>query len=73
MQAETFAGRGKEGALALVLGLGAAASLVANPVFGAISDRTTSRFGRRVPWVGPASSAGPSGWWCWPAPGRSRS
>jgi MFS family permease len=51
MQAETFAGDDKEGALALVLGLGAAASLVANPVFGAISDRTTSRYGRRVPWV----------------------
>ncbi|MGI5132562.1 MFS transporter [Pseudonocardia sp. CA-107938] len=51
MQAETFAGAGKEGVLALVLGLGAAASLVANPVFGAISDRTTSRYGRRVPWV----------------------
>lgn len=50
-QAQAFAGVGKEGALALVLGLGAAASLVANPLFGAISDRTTSRFGRRVPWV----------------------
>jgi len=51
MQAQTFAGHHKEGALALVLGIGAAASLVANPVFGAISDRTTSRYGRRVPWV----------------------
>lgn len=51
MQSESFAGAGKEGALALVLGVGAAASLVANPLFGALSDRTTSRFGRRVPWV----------------------
>ncbi len=25
--------------------------MVANPLFGAFSDRTTSRFGRRVPWV----------------------
>lgn len=51
MQAEIFAGVGKEGALAVVLGVGAAASLIANPLFGALSDRTTSRFGRRVPWV----------------------
>jgi len=41
----------KEGILALVTGCGAAVSLVANPLFGAFSDRTTSRFGRRVPWV----------------------
>ena len=34
-----------------VTGLGAAVSVVANPVFGAISDRTVSRFGRRVPWI----------------------
>ena len=32
-------------------GAGAAVSLVANPLFGAFSDRTTSRLGRRVPWV----------------------
>ncbi len=32
-------------------GAGAAVSLVANPLFGAFSDRTTSRRGRRVPWV----------------------
>lgn len=41
----------KEGILALVTGCGAAVSLVANPLFGAFSDRNTSRFGRRVPWV----------------------
>ena len=41
----------KEAILALVTGAGAAVSLVANPLFGAFSDRTTSRFGRRVPWV----------------------
>jgi len=42
---------GKEGVLALVTGAGAAVSLVANPLFGTFSDRSTSRFGRRVPWV----------------------
>ena len=41
----------KEAILALVTGCGAAVSMVANPLFGAFSDRTTSRFGRRVPWV----------------------
>lgn len=41
----------KESVLAWVTGIGAAVSLVANPVFGAISDRTISRFGRRRPWV----------------------
>lgn len=38
-------------ALALVAGVGAALAVVANPVFGALSDRTTSRFGRRRPWM----------------------
>lgn len=41
----------KEAILALVTGCGAAVSLVANPLFGAFSDRTASRYGRRVPWV----------------------
>ncbi|MFC8304256.1 MFS transporter [Specibacter sp. NPDC057265] len=50
-QAAHFSEADKEGILALVTGAGAAMSLVANPLFGAFSDRTTSRFGRRVPWV----------------------
>ncbi|MGX1163336.1 MFS transporter [Arthrobacter sp. SLBN-100] len=41
----------KEAILSLVTACGAAVSLVANPLFGALSDRTTSRFGRRSPWV----------------------
>ena len=41
----------KEGVLAVVLLVGALVSTVANPVFGALSDRTTSRRGRRLPWV----------------------
>ncbi|WP_258803937.1 MFS transporter [Pseudarthrobacter sp. NS4] len=41
----------KEAILSLVTACGAAVSLVANPLFGALSDRTTSRFGRRTPWV----------------------
>lgn len=45
-----FAG-GKENLLALVAGVGAAFSMVANPLWGALSDRTVSRFGKRIPWV----------------------
>jgi len=41
----------KVAVLGLVTGLGAAVALVANPVAGALSDRTTSRFGRRRPWI----------------------
>ncbi|MDQ0828093.1 MFS family permease [Arthrobacter sp. B2I5] len=41
----------KEAILSLVTACGAAVSLVANPLFGALSDRTTFRFGRRSPWV----------------------
>jgi len=37
--------------LGLILGVGALIALIANPVFGLISDRTTSRFGRRRPWL----------------------
>lgn len=37
--------------LAFVLALGAVGALVGNPLAGALSDRTTSRFGRRRPWL----------------------
>jgi len=50
-QAMHFSEPDKEAILALVTGAGAAVSLVANPLFGTFSDRSTSRFGRRVPWV----------------------
>ena len=37
--------------LALVAGVGALVAMVANPVFGRISDRTLSRLGMRRPWM----------------------
>jgi MFS family permease len=37
--------------LGWVTGAGAAVAIVANPIAGALSDRTTSRFGRRHPWT----------------------
>jgi len=36
---------------ALVASLGALAGLIASPLVGAFSDRTTSRWGRRRPWI----------------------
>ena len=39
----------KEGVLSLVLLAGAIVSTISNPVFGAFSDRTTLRVGRRLP------------------------
>ncbi|MEU9440578.1 MFS transporter [Streptomyces sp. NPDC048304] len=53
-QAKDFApgsGMSKETMLAWVTGAGAVVSLLANPVFGALSDRTTARPGRRTPWI----------------------
>lgn len=41
----------KEAILSLVTACGAAVSLVANPLCGALSDRTTSTLGRRAPWI----------------------
>ena len=37
--------------ISLVLCVGALVALISNPFFGALSDRTTSRFGRRRPWL----------------------
>lgn len=38
-------------ALGQVLSVGALLAMLGNPVFGALSDRTTGRFGRRRPWL----------------------
>ncbi|MEU9098926.1 MFS transporter [Streptomyces sp. NPDC048361] len=60
-QAEHFAPDHKASTLALVTGVGAAVSMVANPVFGALSDRTTARVGRRIPWVVAGGAGGVAG------------
>ncbi|MGV9452834.1 MFS transporter [Streptomyces sp. NPDC003635] len=60
-QAEDFApgtGMSKETLLAWVAGVGAAVSLLANPLFGALSDRTTARWGRRTPWIAAGTGGG---------------
>jgi MFS family permease len=50
-QAEAVSPGHKELVFGVVTGVGSAVAVVANPLFGALSDRTGSRFGRRVPWV----------------------
>lgn len=50
-QATAFDAMNKEGILATATGVGAFISLFANPLTGALSDRTRSRWGRRRPWV----------------------
>ncbi|WP_202049681.1 MFS transporter [Sphingomonas sp. So64.6b] len=51
VQAQAIAPENKVAALGIVTAAGAVCSLIANPLFGALSDRTVSRFGRRLPWV----------------------
>ena len=50
-QAEAISEPNKKEILSIVLGLGAFVSVVCNPVFGAFSDRTKLRVGRRLPWI----------------------
>jgi MFS family permease len=42
---------GKAGSFALVSSIGAAAALISNPIFGMLSDRLTSRWGQRKPFL----------------------
>jgi MFS family permease len=42
---------GRVAALSLVMGVGAFFAFVANPIAGALSDRTTSKMGMRRPWL----------------------
>ncbi|MEU9949858.1 MFS transporter [Streptomyces sp. NPDC047939] len=51
LQLEQIDPHDKNDALSLVTGLGALVAVLANPLAGAWSDRTTSRFGRRRPWI----------------------
>ncbi|TMR25110.1 MFS transporter, partial [Nonomuraea turkmeniaca] len=41
----------KEASLAVVFAVGAVCTMIANPLFGALSDRTRARLGRRRPWI----------------------
>lgn len=48
---QAFGESGKVASLALVSTFGAFAAMIAQPVAGALSDRTRSRFGKRAPWI----------------------
>ena len=50
-QAEALDPAGKTTFLGVATAAGAFVAVVVNPLAGAVSDRTTSRFGRRRPWV----------------------
>jgi MFS family permease len=49
------------GDLSLVMGVGALIALFGNPFFGHLSDRTTSRFGMRRPWLVGGALGGAAG------------
>jgi MFS family permease len=62
-QVESIQPDGKETALAWVMGLGALAAILANPIAGALSDRTSARLGgrplgRRHVWTGAGALLG---------------
>ena len=60
-QAQALAAANKTLVLSVVMGVGALVALVANPVIGMLSDRTTSRFGRRHPWTVAGAVVGAGG------------
>src|SRR5215472_17619918 len=51
LQVERIDRAHKVAALGVVAGVSAMFALVFNPIGGALSDRTRSRFGRRAPWL----------------------
>ena len=56
LQVERIDRAHKVAALGVVAGVSAIFALVFNPIGGALSDRTRSRFGRRAPWLVTASA-----------------
>lgn len=51
LRAAQIAPENKEALLSAVLGFGAVVAMIANPLAGLLSDRTTGRFGLRRPWI----------------------
>ncbi|WP_051389020.1 MFS transporter [Arthrobacter sp. 35W] len=55
---QAFGEEAKVAVLALVTTIGAIAAMLAQPIAGALSDRTRSRFGKRAPWIVAGSLCG---------------
>jgi MFS family permease len=51
LQVQRINADGAAGALALIVGIGAIGAMVGAPIAGALTDRTRTRFGGRVPWI----------------------
>jgi MFS family permease len=51
MQIASLTQSNQTGIFSLILAIGAVAAILTNPLGGMLSDRTTSRFGRRRPWL----------------------
>jgi MFS family permease len=58
LRVRQLAGSNSARPISMVLFAGAIAALVGNPIFGALSDRTRSRFGRRRPYLVGGALAG---------------
>src|SRR5436190_306683 len=61
LQLEHLDAARKSADLAWVTGAGALVAVIANPLAGALSDRTAGRFGRRRPWIAGGAAAGAAG------------
>ena len=51
VQVQAITGETDASSLAFASVFGSVAAMIGNPVFGRLSDRTRSRFGRRTPWI----------------------
>lgn len=61
LKLDALAGDDAPKRLALVAGVGSLVAMVGNPLFGRLSDRTTSRWGMRRPWLVVGLVGGASG------------
>jgi MFS family permease len=61
IRVEAVAGPDYEAVYAMVLSIGAAIGMFGGPLWGRLSDRTRSRFGRRRPWIAGGIAAGTAG------------